>query len=80
MCQKNIDGQNEKLHDDVETVTHFSYQGDRINSVGGSEAAVTPTTRLGWVRFSEYEDLPRGKNYLWKRDMVLRPNEIGVLQ
>ena len=35
---KNVD-QKEKLHDDTETVTGFSYLGDRINSGGGCEAA-----------------------------------------
>ena len=29
---KNVEDQKEKLHDDVKTVTEFSYLGDRINS------------------------------------------------
>ena len=29
---QNIEDQKERLHDDVETVKEFSYQGDRINS------------------------------------------------
>ena len=42
---KNVEDQKEKLHDDVETVIDFSYLGDRINSVGGCEVAVTSRTR-----------------------------------
>ena len=38
---KNVEHQMEKLHDDVETVTEFSYLGDRINSGGGCVVAVT---------------------------------------
>ena len=34
-CQKNIEDQKEKLYDDVEVVTDFSYLGDTINSGGG---------------------------------------------
>ena len=30
-CPENVEDQEEKLHDDVETVTDFSYLGDRIN-------------------------------------------------
>ena len=40
-CHTNVGDQKEKLHEDVETVTDFSYLGDRINSEGGYEAAVT---------------------------------------
>ena len=42
----NVEDQKEKLHDDMETVTEFSYLGDRINSGGGCVAAVTSRTRL----------------------------------
>ena len=42
---KNVEDQNQKLHDDVETVTRYSYLGVRINS-GECEAAVTSGTRL----------------------------------
>ena len=46
-----------QLHDDVETVTEFSYVGDRINSGGGCEAVVTSRTRTGWAKFREFHDL-----------------------
>ena len=54
---KNVEDQKEKLHDDVETVTEFSYLGDRINSGGGCAAAVTSRTRLGWVKSRECQDI-----------------------
>ena len=44
---KNVD-QKEKLHDDVEIVTEFSYLGDRINS---GVSAVTSRTRIRWAKF-----------------------------
>ena len=50
---KNVEDQKEKLHDGVETVTEFSYLGDRINSGGGCEEAVKTRTRIGWVKFRE---------------------------
>ena len=30
-CHKNVEDQEEKSHEDVETVTDFSYLDDRIN-------------------------------------------------
>ena len=39
-CHENEKDQEETLHDNVETVTDFSYLGDRINSGGGCEAPV----------------------------------------
>ena len=47
-CHKNGD-QEEKLHEDVETVTDFSYLDNRLNSGGGCEATVTFRTRVEWV-------------------------------
>ena len=41
---------------DVETVTASSYQGDRINSGSGCEAAGTSRTRIGWAKFRECKD------------------------
>ena len=45
----------EKLCDEVETVNGFCYLGDRLNSSGGCEAAVTARVRIGWVRFRDVE-------------------------
>ena len=44
-CHKNLEDQNEKLHD-VERVTDILYVGDIINTGGGHEAAVTSRSRL----------------------------------
>ena len=49
------------MHDDVKTVTNFSYLGDRINSGGGREAAVTFRTRLEWVKYRDFQDLSTQK-------------------
>ena len=34
----------------METVSEFTYLGDRVNAGGGNEAAVTARTRCGSVR------------------------------
>ena len=44
-CHENED-QEEKLHDDVETVTKCSYLSYKINSRGGCKMAVTSRTRI----------------------------------
>ena len=43
-----------KLCDEVEAVNGFCYLGDRPNSSGGCEAAVTARVRIGWERFREF--------------------------
>ena len=53
----------EKLCDEVETVNGFCYLGDRLNSTDGCEAAVTARVRIGWVRFSEGEELLLGNRF-----------------
>ena len=50
----------EKLCDEVETVNGFCYLGDRLNAIGGCEAAVTARVRIDWVRFREYGELLLG--------------------
>ena len=67
---KNVEDQNEKLHDE-ETVTEFSFQGDRINSECGCEAAVTFRTRLGWGKFRECEDLLCRKKFPLKIKIIV---------
>ena len=39
-CHENGEDEEEKLHEDVETVFDYSYLGDRIYSGGGCEASV----------------------------------------
>ena len=47
----------------METVTELTYLGDRINSGGGCEAAVTSRIRLGWAKLRECQDLLCGKKF-----------------
>ena len=44
----------------------FCYLGDRLNAGGGSEAAVTARTRIGWMKFREREKLLYGRKCLLK--------------
>ena len=49
---KNFKGSaDEKLCDGVETVSKFTYPGDRLNATGGCETAVTARSRIGWMKF-----------------------------
>jgi len=41
----------ELLCNGVETVTEFSYLGDRLNATGGCDVAVTARIRIGWMNF-----------------------------
>ena len=44
----------------METVSEFTYFGDRV-SAGGRYAAVTARTRCGWVKFRECGELMYGR-------------------
>ena len=44
----------------------FRYLWDRLNSSGGSEAAVTARTRIGWIKFREGEELLYGRKFSLK--------------
>ena len=52
--------------DQVDFVKSFSYLGDRLNASGGSEAAVTARTKIGWIKFRECVELPYGIKFLLK--------------
>ena len=41
----------------METVSEFTYLGDRVGAGGGCEVAVTARTRCGWVMFKECGEL-----------------------
>ena len=69
-CYENVEDQEEKLDEDVETEIDFSYLGDRIYSGGGCEAAVTSRTRLGWAKFRDCYDLLYSKKFLSKSKEV----------
>ena len=55
--------QEEKLRDEVETVSELTYLGDRVSAGGGCEAAVTARTRCGWVKFRECGELLCGRRF-----------------
>ena len=55
--------QEENLCDEVETVSEFTYIGDRVSASGGCEAAVTAITRCGWVKFRECGELLYGRMF-----------------
>ena len=80
----------EKLCDEVETVNGFCYLGDRLNSSGGYEAAVTARIRIGWVRFRKCGELllesrfslrMKGKVYrCCIRSAILYESEASILR
>ena len=40
--------------------------GDRLKASGGSEAAVTARTRIGWIKFRKFVELFYGRKFLLK--------------
>ena len=52
-----------KLCDKVETVSEFTYLGDRVSASGGCEAAVTARTRCGWAELRECGELLYGRRF-----------------
>ena len=50
-------GKELSFFDQAEFVKIFCYLGDRLNASGGSEAAVTARTRIGWTKFRECGEL-----------------------
>ena len=60
-CHENVEDQKEKLHDDGNTVTDFSYLGDFIYLVGECEVAVTSRTRYGLAKCRDCQDILCGK-------------------
>ena len=51
------------LCDEVESVSEFTYLGDKVSSGGGCEAAVTVRTRCGWAKFRECHELLCGRRF-----------------
>ena len=56
----------EKLCDGVETVSKFTYLGDRLNATGGCEAVVTARSRIGWMKFRECSKILKGGRFSLK--------------
>ena len=44
----------------MKTVNEFCYLEDRLNSIGGCEAAATARGRIGWASFRECGELLNG--------------------
>ena len=64
---KNFKGSaDQKLCDGVETVSKFTYLGDRLNATGGCETAVTAGSRIGWMKFRECSEIPTGRRFSFK--------------
>ena len=55
-------GKEISFFDQVDFIKGFCYFGDRLNAGGGSEAAVTARTRIGWIKFRECEEL-----FYWRK-------------
>ena len=61
---KNFKGSaDEKLCDGVETVSKFTYLGDRLNATGGCKMAVTARSRIGWMKFRDCSEILKGRRF-----------------
>ena len=63
---KNFKGSDEKLCDGVETVSKFTYLGDRLNATGGCKTVVTATSKIGWMKFRECSEILKGRRFSLK--------------
>ena len=52
----------------VDFVKRFCSLGDRLNTIGGSEAAVIARTRIGWIEFGECGELLYGRKFFVKNE------------
>ena len=50
----------------VDFVKSFCYLGGRLNASGGSEAAVTARTRIGWIKLRQCGELLYGRKFSLK--------------
>ena len=77
VCELCVDTQEEivkpseeiSYFDQVDFVKSFCYLEDRLNARGGSKAAVTARTKIGWLKFRECGEL------LNRRKFSLKMNE-----
>ena len=66
-------GKKLSFFDHVDFVKSFCYLGDRLNASGGSEAAVTARTRIGWIKFRECGELLHGRKFSLKmKERIIR--------
>ena len=59
-------GEEISFFDQVDFVKSFCYLGDRLNTSGGSEAAVTAKTRIEWIKRRECGELLYGRKFTLK--------------
>ena len=50
----------------METVSKFTYLGDRLNATGGCETAVTARSRIRWMKFRECSEILKGRRFSLK--------------
>ena len=65
-------GEKLSIFDQVDFVKSFCYLGNRLNASGGSEAAVTARTRIGWIKFRECGELLYGRKFSLKMKGFIR--------
>ena len=78
-CEGNIGEaveQEEKLCDEVETVSEFTYLGDRVSAGVGCEAAITARTRCGWIKCRECGELLYGRRLNLKLKAVFHKSYV----
>ena len=64
---KNFKGlADENLCDSVETLSKFTYLGDRLNATGECETAVTARSRIGWMKFRKWSKILKGRRFSLK--------------
>ena len=86
-------GEELSFFDQVDFVKSFCYLGDRLNANGGSEAAVTAKTKIGWIKFGEcrellfvkmkeriYQSCVRSAMLHGSEKWCLRENEMAILR
>ena len=56
-------GEEPSFFDQIDFVKSFCYLGDRLNTSGVSEAAVTGRTRIGWIKFRECGSYFMGESF-----------------
>ena len=59
-------GEEISFFDQIDFVKKFYHLGNRLNASGGSEAAVTARTRIGWIKFRECGELLHGRKFSLK--------------
>ena len=63
---KDFKGPDEILCDGVETVSKFTYLGDRLNATVRCKTAIIARTRIGWMKFRKCSEILKGKRFSLK--------------